>query len=171
MFCWGAALCSFALNPSLDISQYARTTWRVRDGFSLGNIYAMAQTPDGYLWFATEFGLVRFDGVRRVAWQPPAGQHLPDKGAYSLLVTRDGTLWIGTFSGLASWDGARLTRYPELDGSFVTSMLEDREGTVWAGILGGSSDTPTGRLCAIRSGQRAMLFEGWRLRVVRLGSG
>ena len=56
----------FALNPSLDISQYARTTWRVRNGFALGNVYAMAQTPDGYLWFATEFGLVRFDGVRRV---------------------------------------------------------------------------------------------------------
>ena len=51
----------------------------------------MAQTPDGYFWFGTESGLVRFDGVRRVTWQPPAGQQLPDKGAYSLLVTRDGT--------------------------------------------------------------------------------
>ena len=141
----------FALNPSLDISQYARTTWRVRDGFSLGNIFAMAQTPDGYLWFATEYGLVRFDGVRRVAWEPPSGQHLPNKGAYSLLVTRDGILWIGTFSGLARWDGARLTRYPDLDGNFVTSMLEDRKGTVWAGLLGGRSDTSSGQLCAIRS--------------------
>ena len=99
-----------ALNPSLEISQYAHTSWTVQDGFSLGNIYAMAQTHDGYLWLGTESGLVRFDGVRRVAWQPPAGQELPDKGAYSLLVTRDGTLWIGTFSGLASWDGARLTQ-------------------------------------------------------------
>ena len=159
MFCWGAAWL-FALNPSLDISQYARTTWRVRDGFSLGNIYAMAQTPDGYLWFGTEFGLVRFDGVRRVAWQPPAGQQLPDKGAYSLLVTRDGTLWIGTFSGLASWDGARLTNYPELDKRFVTSMLEDREGTVWAGTLGGSSGTATGRLCAIRRGSAQCYSQG-----------
>jgi signal transduction histidine kinase/ligand-binding sensor domain-containing protein len=121
----------------------------------------MAQTPDGYLWFGTEFGLVRFDGVRKVVWQPPAGQQLPDKGAYSLLVTRDGTLWIGTFSGLATWDGAKLTRYPELDGRFVTSMLEDREGTVWAGLLGNRADTPTGQLCAIRSGHaQCYLNEG-----------
>ena len=156
----GACTCSFALNPSLDISQYARTTWRIRNGFSLGNIYAMAQTPDGYLWFGTESGLVRFDGVRSVTWQPPAGQQLPDKGAYSLLVTRDGTLWIGTFTGLASWDGASLTNYPEFDKRFVTSMLEDREGTVWAGTLGGSLGTDTGRLCAIRKGSAQCYSQG-----------
>jgi signal transduction histidine kinase/ligand-binding sensor domain-containing protein len=141
-----------ALNPSLNISQYARTSWTVREGFALGNVYAIAQMPDGYLWFGTEFGLVRFDGVRREQWQPPAGQHLPGKGAYSLLVTRDGTLWIGTFDGLASWDGTRLTLYPELGGKFVTSIVEDREGTVWAGLLGSTAGTPTGQLCAVRSG-------------------
>ena len=70
---------AMALDPSLDISQYAHSAWRVRNGFSLGNVFAMAQTPDGYLWFATEFGMARFDGVRKIPWQPPAGQHLPDK--------------------------------------------------------------------------------------------
>ena len=70
-----------ALDPSLEISQYGHTAWTARDGFSLGNIYAMAQTPDGYLWLGGEFGLFRFDGVRSIAWQPPAGQHLPDKGS------------------------------------------------------------------------------------------
>jgi signal transduction histidine kinase/ligand-binding sensor domain-containing protein len=112
----------------------------------------MAQTPDGYLWLGSEFGLFRFDGVHAVPWQPPAGQHLP-ANPYSLLVTRDGTLWIGTYAGLVTWNGGKLTRYPELDGRFVTSMLEDREGTVWAGILGSTAGTPTGRLCAIRSGR------------------
>ena len=145
-----------ALDPSLDVSQYAHTAWTVRDGFSLGNIYAMAQTPDGYLWLGGEFGLYRFDGIRSIAWQPPAGQHLPDKGIFSgifrLLVTRDGTLWIGTFAGLATWSGGKLTRYTELDGMEVTSLLEDREGTVWAGVLGGSLGTHAGRLCAMRNG-------------------
>ena len=37
--------CSFGLNPSLDISQYAHNSWTVRGGFSPGNIYTMAQTP------------------------------------------------------------------------------------------------------------------------------
>src|SRR5580700_6446394 len=136
----------FALNPSLDISQYGHNAWTVRDGFSVGTIFAMAQTPDGYLWLGAEFGLFRFDGIHCIPWQPPAGQHLPSS-PYSLLVTRDGTLWIGTFDGLVSWSGGKLTQYPELGAQFVTSLLEDREGTVWAGTL-----EHQGRLCAIRSG-------------------
>ena len=120
--------CGFALNPSLDISQYAHNAWTVRDGFFMGYIYAIAQTPDGYLWLGTEFGLFRFDGVRSIPWQPPAGQLLPDKSIYRLLGARDGTLWIGTFAGLVTWSGGKLTRPPELDGHFVTSLFEDRRG-------------------------------------------
>jgi SnoaL-like polyketide cyclase/Two component regulator propeller len=66
--------CASALNPSPAINQYAHTAWTVREGFSKGVIFSIAQTPDGYLWLGTEFGLLRFDGVRNVAWQPPAGQ-------------------------------------------------------------------------------------------------
>jgi signal transduction histidine kinase/ligand-binding sensor domain-containing protein len=137
---------ALALSPSLEVSQYAHYAWTVRDGFSLGNVYAMAQTPDGYLWLGTEFGLFRFDGVRFLPWQPPAGQQLPDKNINSLLVTRDGSLWIGTFGGLVILRDGRLARPPELYDQFISSLFEDREGTVWAASL-----NRAGRLCAMRS--------------------
>ena len=95
--------CASALDPSLDLSQYAHTSWKVREGFTSGTIFAMAQTPDGYLWLGTESGLVRFDGVRAVPWQSPNGEQLPSNFVQDLLVARDGTLWIGTDKGLASW--------------------------------------------------------------------
>ena len=50
--------CAFALNPDLDISQYAHTSWKIRDGFAKGTITSIAQTPDGYLWRAA--ALTRF---------------------------------------------------------------------------------------------------------------
>src|SRR4249920_3640574 len=100
---------ALALDPSLQISQYAHTAWTVRDGFSLGAVFAMAQTPDGYLWLGSEFGLFYFDGVRFVRWQPTAGEQPPITSVYSLLCARDGTLWIGTFEGLASLRDGRLT--------------------------------------------------------------
>jgi len=137
---------AFGLNPALDISQYAHTSWRIRDGFPKGQIASIAQTPDGYLWLGTEFGLVRFDGVRDVAWQGPANQTLPSNNIRSLLVTHDGTLWIGTAKGLASWKGGTLTQYPQLGGQYIFRLLEDREGTLWVG----SGAVSTGRLCAIR---------------------
>ena len=139
--------CAFALEPSLDISQYAHTAWKIRNGFSKGGILAIAQTPDGYIWLGTEFGLLHFDGVRNTLWQPPGGQRLPSDDVRCLLVARDGTLWIGTFKGLASWKGGKLIQYPELDGQFVSKLLEDREGAVWAGTVGSP-----GELCTIRVG-------------------
>jgi signal transduction histidine kinase/ligand-binding sensor domain-containing protein len=126
----GCCTCAFALDHSLDISQYAHTAWRVRDGFAKGFIYSIAQTPDGYLWLGTEFGLLRFDGVRAVAWTPPKGQ-LPSNNIPTLLVTHDGTFWIGTTKGLASWKDGKLTTYWELNGSRISALLEDRTGTVW----------------------------------------
>ena len=105
-----------AQGPALDVSQYAHSTWRVRDGFFKGAVWAIAQTPDGYVWLGTEFGLLRFDGVRAFPWQPPGNQQLPSTDILNLLVARDGTLWIGTAKGLASWKDGRLEQYGEVAG-------------------------------------------------------
>src|ERR1700751_5041688 len=141
-----ACRCTFALDPTLNISQYARTTWRVRDGFVKGVITSLAQTPAGYVWLGTELGLLRFDGVRAVSWQPPAGQQLPGSLITSLLAAHDGTLWIGTFTGLASWKDGQLRQFPDLAGQNLTSLLETRDGTIWIGIYAESG----GGLCDIR---------------------
>jgi signal transduction histidine kinase/ligand-binding sensor domain-containing protein len=138
----------FALNPSLDISQYAHKAWRVSEGFAKGVIRAIAQTPDGYLWVGTDFGLQRFDGVRAVPWQPPTGERLPSADVRRLLAARDGRLWIGASQGLASWKDGKLTHYPELAGQTIQALLEDREGALWVGGWKPS----LGRLCRVQSG-------------------
>src|ERR1700676_1189694 len=125
--------CASALNSSLYITQYAHTAWKIRDGFSKGRVTSFAQTPAGYLWLGTEFGLLRFDGIRNVPWEPPTGEHLQSSYIRSLLGAHDGRLWIGTYKGLASWNDGKLTEYPELAGQTVDVLLQDRNGTVWAG--------------------------------------
>jgi len=140
---------AFALNPALDISQYAHTSWKLREGFSRGRITSIAQTPDGYLWLGTDLGLLRFDGVRPVPWQPPADQPLPSNTILGLLAGRDGTLWIGTSKGLASWNGNRLTQYPEVARQLIFTLLEDRDGAVWVGT---NAVPNAGKLCVIRNG-------------------
>src|SRR5215213_637255 len=147
---------AFALNPALDVNQYAHTSWQMRDGFPKGQITSIAQTPDGYLWLGTEFGLIRFDGIKNVVWTPPANQQLPSNFIFSLLVARDGTLWIGTVKGLVSWKGGKLTQYAELAGRYIFTLLEDREGSVWASGL----TVTSGRLCAIRNGSVQCSGEG-----------
>ena len=145
------ALCprAFALNPSLDISQYAHKAWTIRDGFLKGMITSIAQTEDGYLWLGTEFGLLRFDGFRALEWTPSGSERLPKGRISGLFTARDGTLWIGTEAELASWNGVKLTRYAEFEGRQVRAILEDREETIWIGTF----ELPHGRLCGMRGGK------------------
>src|SRR5262245_2646411 len=147
---------AFALTPTLDISQYAHTTWRIREGSTKGVITAIAQTADGYLWLGTEFGLLRFDGVRNVPWHPPAGEQLLSSYIRTLLASRDGTLWIGTWQGLARWKDGKLTQHSELAGTRVNALVQDRAGTVWVGAV----DTGKGKLCAIEGGGKVRCYTG-----------
>ncbi|HET9448074.1 MAG TPA: two-component regulator propeller domain-containing protein [Steroidobacteraceae bacterium] len=136
-----------ALDPDLDVTQYAHRAWRLREGFARAHAAAMAQTPDGYLWLGTEFGLLRFDGVRTMPWQPPAGATLPGHRVRALLSARDGALWIGTLDGLASWRDGKLTQFPLFAGFGINALAEDSEGTVWVAAM---QEPRIARLCSIR---------------------
>ena len=59
---------------------YLITTWQTEQGLPENSATAMVQTPDGYLWFGTFGGLVRFDGVQFTKVQAP----LPSEGVVSL---------------------------------------------------------------------------------------
>jgi signal transduction histidine kinase/ligand-binding sensor domain-containing protein len=140
-------LAALALDPSLDVRQYAHTAWRYRDGFLTGTVNGFTQTPDGYLWLGTQSGVLRFDGVRAAPLRLPPGQRFPST-VVTLFAARDGTLWIGTMDGLASWKNGALTEYPALAGYSTGAILQDRQGTVWAGAWGHT----TAKLCAISKG-------------------
>jgi signal transduction histidine kinase/ligand-binding sensor domain-containing protein len=133
------------LDPTLAISQYAHTAWRIEDGAFGGMPNAIAQTTDGYLWIGTDAGIVRFDGVRFIAWTPPAETPVPMAPVYALKGTRDGSLWIGTGRGVARLNRDRLQTFPELVGRF-NSFLEGGDGTVWA-VRSRIGGTAVGALC------------------------
>src|SRR5262245_5899083 len=95
-----SAAASSAPVSTPDVSQLTHAAWPVGDGFVKGAVHSIAQTPDGYLWLGTEFGLLRFDGVTTTSWPPdqPVVNEIQ-----SLIAAHDGTLWIGMAGGVASW--------------------------------------------------------------------
>src|ERR1700694_3342489 len=72
---------ALALDPSLDVSQYRHRTYR---DVLQEAVYAIAETPDGYLWLGTQSGVLRFDGIRAVPLPLPTGQKLPSTGVGAL---------------------------------------------------------------------------------------
>ena len=145
---WGALVgwivcgssAAVALDPSLDISKYGHTVWRNLDAIGPGTIGPIAQTTDGYLWLGTPSGLLRFDGVRSVAWHPPAGAALPDDRIRALLGGRDGTLWIGHDARGRQLEGRQAAHVPVAQG-----QDGQRPGA-------GSRRNPLGRRLAGRGG-------------------
>ena len=143
---------AFALNPALDVSQYAHTAWRIRDGFFKGAITSIAQTPDGYLWLGTEFGLLRFDGVRGAAVAAAAGISVfrpSDIRACSPPATaRCGSAPI---KGLASWKDGTLT---QLRGARRAAISAGSSKIAKAPMWADRGSLNRWTLCAMQDGRR-----------------
>jgi len=132
--------------PGIDrdrrLDELYHTSWTTKDG-APSDIFAIAQTKDGYLWLGTTTGLVRFDGIHFENYESPFGQAFPAKNVSSLLAVPDGGLWIGFSSGEVSiLKNGRITTYSQKEGlppSTVRSLVGDREGHIWAAALTGLS--------------------------------
>jgi hypothetical protein len=63
---------------------YLIDTWETEDGLPENSATAMVQTADGYLWFGTFGGLVRFDGVKFTVLNAFNTPGLPNSGVVNL---------------------------------------------------------------------------------------
>ena len=82
-------------------SDFLVTSWHTENGLPDGNVTALEQTPDGYLWVGTFKGLARFDGVRFTVFS--AGPAVLAERIAALAVDSKGKLWIGGESGALAW--------------------------------------------------------------------
>ena len=67
-------------------------TWQTENGLPQNHGTAIVQTPDGYLWFSTYNGLVRFDGVRFTIFNTANSPGLASSRITSLHADSDGIL-------------------------------------------------------------------------------
>jgi len=128
------------LDPSKLITQYVHDIWTVQNGLPQNSVLAIAQTPDGYLWFGTENGLARFDGVRFVTFDKRNTPALKTDEITALLVDHHGNLWIGSQGGglILFSQGAfkSVTNQFELASDSVSALFEDDVGNLWIGTDG-----------------------------------
>lgn len=123
---------------------YAVRVWQTNDGLPENMVTSAVQTRDGYLWFGTYSGLVRFDGERFDVFEPNETPGMADRRTACLFEDAQGTLWLGHESGM-------VTRYrngtyttiplpPSNEGDKIIGMGSDEQGRVWAMHHNGSLD-------------------------------
>ncbi|MEW6207729.1 MAG: two-component regulator propeller domain-containing protein [Acidobacteriota bacterium] len=129
---------------------YRFDAWTADTGLPQNSVYSILQTRDGYLWFTTLDGLVRYDGVRFTVFNKGNSRGIESNRFNSLLEDREGNLWIGTEDG-------GLTRYK--DGSFRTFTTQDNLPDNWILSL---YNEPDGRLF-INTEQGSVHCDGERM--------
>ncbi|MFY9825170.1 MAG: two-component regulator propeller domain-containing protein [Thermoanaerobaculia bacterium] len=152
---------------------YRLDSWQNEQGLPQNTVASIAQTPDGYLWLATQEGLVRFDGLRFQIFLATNAPGLSSNSIFRLAAQEDGTLWIGTDGGgLGRLRDGKFTSLTQRDGlpqDQVESLLADGEGGLWIGTtrglarlrrdgsltavpVAGLSGPPVSALCRDRAG-------------------
>jgi signal transduction histidine kinase/ligand-binding sensor domain-containing protein len=115
-------------------STYALTVWSAETGASPGDVFAITEDREGYLWLGTQTGLVRFDGFKFVTWADAAGTPVPGP-VLAVAGARDGSLWVGGSAGVFRVSGANVYHVSEEPGfeGTASALIEDRQGAIWVG--------------------------------------
>jgi ligand-binding sensor domain-containing protein len=123
-----AAVPARALDPSRALTQYRLDIWGSRDALPAHTIASIAQTADGYLWFAAR-DLIRFDGVTFTTVELGSAE-LPVTQVLSVAASEKGGLWVLTVpSGLLHYKNGALRKGPHA-GSAGT-ITTGRGGSLW----------------------------------------
>lgn len=98
----------------------------------------IAQDDRGFVWFATEGGVARFDGANFDSSASQGSELAPFEGVSVRTVSSaGGALWFGTADGLWSTRSGVPARVPSFAGQQVNAVRADSAGTVWVASTGG----------------------------------
>jgi ligand-binding sensor domain-containing protein len=78
---------------------YIHESWGFEHGFPQNEVLAIEKSGDGYLWFGTQSGLVRFNGVTFKSFDRYNTPALKNEFIRRLSASADSGLWIGTDHG------------------------------------------------------------------------
>lgn len=113
-------------------AEYLVRAWDTEDGLPENSATAIVQTEEGYLWFGTFKGLVRFDGVEFRVFDP-SNTPMPSPGVVNLHLDKGGRLWVSTYRGLVVREEAVWRQLPRTDGGamdMVRTFSERANGDV-----------------------------------------
>ncbi|MGC2637362.1 MAG: two-component regulator propeller domain-containing protein [Acidobacteriaceae bacterium] len=125
-----AATAARALDPHTALAQYGYQSWQTDSGLPQNTVHAIVQGRDGFLWIATEGGLVRFDGAAFAVMTHENTPQLPSDLIDGLMEDRSGVLWVSTSGGLARLRNGQVEAIGAA--TQVWRTFQDGRGTVWA---------------------------------------
>lgn len=122
---------------------YSFKRLNVKDGLSQSAVLDITKDRQGLMWFATRYGLNRYDGVRFKIYENQADDSTSISNNYINALYRDSRdrLWIGSQGGLDLYDEKNdnfrhfyfFENFRKVHGISVLKIREDHRGNIWVG--------------------------------------
>ncbi|MEX0904904.1 MAG: two-component regulator propeller domain-containing protein [Balneolaceae bacterium] len=128
------------LEPYIEEDQYLFKSWNNTDGLPQNTIFDIIEDTTGYLWVATEEGLVRFDGNDFYIINQKTTDQLQSVYFTDLATAASGGIWASSRNTILKVEDYNISTYDfkdYLDGSIISSVAESGDGGLWAGTRSG----------------------------------
>ncbi len=138
-FCFIIAI-SFSFNSNAQSVPFNRLT--TDDGLSNNYVYDMLQDRLGFMWFATDDGLNRFDGYEFKVFRNNANDKnsISDNSVWTLAEDRFGKIWMGTKNGFVNCYDPVLDKFTHWQikseitkENPITTIYIDSKDSIWIG--------------------------------------
>jgi len=142
-------LLSSSLDPNKKLNQYIIDIWNTDNGLPQNSIQSILQTKDKFLWFATQEGAVKFDGVNFILYDKITTGAIKNNYTTSIYEDTDGNIYLGTMGGgFTVLSKGKLKTYITDDGlcnDFVSYITEDKNKNIWLATNKGLSKFSNGK--------------------------
>lgn len=113
------------------------------------SIYSIAQDKTGFIWIATQDGLLLYDGMRFIEFNHNSseGKGISNNSISKILVDAQNNVWIGTWGGGLNLYNRKTQRFSifkfdknnpkSISHNRVQTLFQDKNGTLWVGTAGG----------------------------------
>lgn len=135
------ALCLFCITLNLNAQTF--TNYTTLDGLPSNNVLCLDQDTAGNMWFGTQLGIAKFDGVSTwTVFNTTTHPVLADDNITAIAVDSDNNVWVGTDFGVSVYDGTNFTTYTTVDGlgnDRINHIAQAANGDIWFGDFSGAT--------------------------------
>ncbi len=135
------AMSSHSLLADVRYENLSFSKMTIKDGLTSNSVRAIYQDSKGFLWFATQDGLNRYDGhnIKQYLYSPKDSNTISAPWVNAIIEDQNGHIWAGTDNGLNIIDPntdtvKRIFATEGNDGlsaNTVSYLYRDRTGAIW----------------------------------------